>query len=120
MKPQFKKGQALNNGIQVLKVYPIGHEYATTTSVFYLIDSPDFGNDVVSEGQLKELIAKAFNVMSPDGIPITLEPFKTIELAFNGFKEWVNGFVKQGYYSSNAGQIDLRDLEDLCYIQPII
>ena len=57
---------------------------------------------------------KLFNILSPDGLTISMDNFKTKEEALNYFAEWKKRFELQGYYSSNDGRIDLEDLEDEC------
>jgi len=57
---------------------------------------------------------KLFNILSPDGLTISMDNFKTKEEALNYFAEWKKRFELQGYYSSNNGRIDLEDLEDEC------
>jgi len=57
---------------------------------------------------------KLFNILSPDGLTISMDNFKTKEEALNYFAEWKKRFELQGYYSSNDGRIDLEDLEDKC------
>jgi len=57
---------------------------------------------------------KLFNILSPDGLTISMDNFKTKEEALSYFAEWKKRFELQGYYSSNNGRIDLEDLEDEC------
>jgi hypothetical protein len=38
------------------------------------------------------------NVLSPDGFPISPEPFKSIRAAKKYVREWVEGYRQQGYY----------------------
>jgi len=66
----------------------------------------------------KHLMKKMYNILSPDGITIRLEHFGTKKEATSFYKEWKNRFTQQGYYSSNQGKIDLKDLDDVC--EPII
>lgn len=58
---------------------------------------------------------KEYNILSPDGFPIFRElTYKSVTSAKKAFKEWKKRFEAQGYYSSNEGRIDLRDLEESC------
>lgn len=57
------------------------------------------------------------NILSPDGFPISMEPFETKEEALTFFGDWKKGFKNQGYYSSNNGRIPLEDLENHCEFQ---
>lgn len=59
MKITIKAGQRFgtgNNEVIIKKVYPKGHRYASKVSKWYLIYSPDFGEDTVSEHSLIDLI----------------------------------------------------------------
>ena len=56
-KPKFKAGQIIKSGthrIEIKKVYPPGHKNASANSYFYLVDSNDFGEDVISESNVIE------------------------------------------------------------------
>lgn len=57
---------------------------------------------------------KTYNILSPDKISIRLIDFTTEESAMCYYTRWKTKFINQGYYSSNRGKIDLRDLDDLC------
>ena len=64
------------------------------------------------------MATKLFNILSPDGISISMENFSTKEEALKFFSEWKKRFEKQGYYSSNHGRIPLTELEDeCCFVQ---
>ena len=55
-----------------------------------------------------------YNILSPDGIEIRQENFKTFLEAWEFFDLWKTRFVNQGYYSSNRGRILLEDLRAFC------
>lgn len=59
---------------------------------------------------------KRYDIISPDGfsIRIGVDPFKTRAEGVKYFEKWQKRYEQQGYYSSNTGRIDLRDLEDYC------
>jgi hypothetical protein len=58
-----------------------------------------------------------WNILSPDGIPTSVEDFNSKKEMLSFFVEWKNRFKGQGYYSSNNwGRIDLEDLDDFCEI----
>jgi hypothetical protein len=40
-----------------------------------------------------------YNVLSPDGFPISPEPFNSLKAAKKYVREWVEGYRQQGYYS---------------------
>jgi hypothetical protein len=64
------------------------------------------------------MATKLFNILSPDGISISMENFSTKEEALIFFSEWKKRFEQQGYYSSNHGRIPLTELEDeCCFVQ---
>ena len=59
--------------------------------------------------------AKRYDVLSPDMIPIGINGgYETIKEAKKDFIQWKKRYKKQGYYSSNNGRINLKDLEDFC------
>jgi len=45
------------------------------------------------------LKAIKFNVLSPDGFPISPEPFDSLKAARKYVRQWVEGYRQQGYYS---------------------
>ncbi len=57
-----------------------------------------------------------YNVLSPDGIFISCEPFNTEEEAVKYAYQWCKRYERQGYYSTNRWEkIPLEDLpENLC------
>ena len=56
---------------------------------------------------------KMFDVLSPDGFPITCEPFKTKKAALKFIPQWCERYQQQGYYSTtNRDQIPLNELPD--------
>ncbi len=55
-----------------------------------------------------------YKILSPDGIEIENRTYSSIDEAVKAFETWVKPFYNQGYYSSNNGRIDLRDLLDYC------
>ena len=59
-----------------------------------------------------------YQVLSPDGITIDYftESYPTMAKAKKALEEWMNRYVKQGYYSSNYGRIPLHELPNACKI----
>ena len=58
-----------------------------------------------------------YDVLSPDGFPIERESnYKTIQEAEVALDNFCKRFESQGYYSSNAGRIDLDLLKESCEI----
>jgi antirestriction protein ArdC len=58
-KSKFAAGDIFENDeeqIEVKKVYPKGHKYASKESNFYLVDSPHSGEDVWSESTLTQIV----------------------------------------------------------------
>ena len=56
---------------------------------------------------------KFYNVISPDGFPITCEPFKTKKAALEYVPRWCERFQHQGYYSTARREhIPLPELPD--------
>jgi len=56
---------------------------------------------------------KLWNVISPDGFPITCEPFKTKKSALAYVPRWCERYQQQGYYSRTGGpRIPLNELTD--------
>lgn len=54
-----------------------------------------------------------YDVISPDGFPITCEPFKSQKAAVKYALKWCKRYQQQGYYStSNREKIPLEDLPD--------
>ncbi len=62
-----------------------------------------------------------YQVISPDGITIDRnKPYYTSKKkALEAFDVWRSRYDRQGYYSSNAGRIDLKDLEYFCTFKTI-
>lgn len=83
-------------------------------NLFIQIDSPMKATDAKIE-TVEELSGRyVFNYMSPDGIHIDGEWYKTPEQAKKAFDEWCKRFEAQGYYSSNEGRISLEELPNDC------
>lgn len=62
---------------------------------------------------------KVYDVLSPDGFSISANEFyDSLEAAEAAFNKWAENYKAQGYYSSNYGRIDLRDLQDECCLVP--
>ena len=61
-----------------------------------------------------------YDVLSPDGFPISCEPFNTqAEAAKYGF-EWCKRFAQQGYYSTSRWEkIPLEDLPENLDLVPV-
>jgi len=56
---------------------------------------------------------KLYDVLSPDGFPITCEPFKTKKAALEYVPRWCERYQQQGYYSTaRRDQIPLHELPD--------
>jgi hypothetical protein len=62
---------------------------------------------------------KKYIIISPDGFPIDFEEYKTKKEAIIALKNWCKKYEKQGYYSSNNGQIPLNELQQNCIIKII-
>lgn len=63
---------------------------------------------------------KKYNVLSPDGFPITANGYySTITEAGEALEKWVKNYSKQGYYSSNDGRIPLEQLALHCTLDAI-
>jgi hypothetical protein len=61
-----------------------------------------------------------FNVISPDGFPITCEPFASEQEALKAIPAWCQRFKKQGYYSTSGRQrIPLKELRDYLSVAPV-
>jgi hypothetical protein len=61
-----------------------------------------------------------YDVLSPDGFPIDREKtYSNKKECIEAFDLWAKRFETQGYYSSNNGRIDLRDLQHYCDIIPL-
>jgi hypothetical protein len=63
-----------------------------------------------------------FNIISPDGFPFNMEPFKCSEKDYETelkkqFALIKQRYERQGYYSSNTERIPLDELQDHCTIQ---
>lgn len=54
---------------------------------------------------------KYYNVISPDGFPITCEPFTSRKAALKYTPQWIKRYEQQGYYSTASREKIL--LEDL-------
>lgn len=73
IQPVFKKGTIIQVGteqVEILRIYPPGHQYASYNRYFYLIRSTDCGEDVWNEHILVEMAAeyeaKKLNKLSQD------------------------------------------------------
>jgi hypothetical protein len=61
-----------------------------------------------------------YNVISPDGFPITCEPFASERDALEAIPAWCQRFKKQGYYSTSGLQrIPLKELRDYLSVVPV-
>jgi hypothetical protein len=64
---------------------------------------------------------KLYDVLSPDGFPITCESFPSKKAALAAVPLWCSRFERQGYYStSNREQIPLDELPRCLEIVPAI
>ena len=60
-----------------------------------------------------------YNVISPDGFPITCKPFASEQKALDAIPVWCGRFKNQGYYStSNRQKISLKELPDYLRVVP--
>ena len=56
-------------------------------------------------------MAKKYDVISPDGFPITFEPFESRRAAQEFIPKWCQRYEVQGYYSTSQWKhIPLEDL----------
>jgi len=56
-----------------------------------------------------------YNILSPDGFTIRMEPFKTRTSAVRYFHKWKKAYVAQWYYSTrNRERIHPDDLDREC------
>lgn len=61
-----------------------------------------------------------FQVMSPDGLPITETLYPTLAAAKLALSGWCQRFVRQGYYSAADGRrIALADLPAACSVTEV-
>jgi hypothetical protein len=61
-----------------------------------------------------------YDVISPDGFPITCEPFKSEKEALEYVPRWCQRYQQQGYYStSRREKIPLADLPDYLSLVPV-
>jgi len=60
----------------------------------------------------KNMAKKSYNVISPDGFPITCEPFTSKKAALDYVPLWCQRFESQGYYSAIGYKIPLNELTD--------
>ena len=51
-----------------------------------------------------------YQILSPDGLPITDEPFESRQAALNYIPQWRERFDHQGYYRAIGGRIPLDEL----------
>lgn len=73
---------------------------------------------ILNEDPFKERTIN-FNIISPDGFTIHFEDYTAEKTDFldtikKVFEEWKGNFARQGYYSSNEGRIELKDLYWYC------
>lgn len=65
------------------------------------------------------MLIKKYHVLSPDGFPITHEPFASERAAMKYIPQWCEQYQRQGYYStSGRGRIALEELPDFLRIVP--
>jgi hypothetical protein len=60
-----------------------------------------------------------YRIISPDGLPCTLRPVRSLHQAEVALTAWCARYVMQGYYSAVDGRIDLADLPSRCRIEPV-
>ena len=62
---------------------------------------------------------KLYDVISPDGFPISCEPFKTKKAARAAIPVWCSSFERQGYYSTSYRErISLPELPQRLNVVP--
>lgn len=59
-----------------------------------------------------------YQIFSPDGLPITDEPFENRQAALNYIPQWRERFEHQGYYKAISGRIPLEELTGRLTIVP--
>ena len=59
-----------------------------------------------------------YHVVSPDGFPITPEPFKSEKEALDYIPLWCQRFKRQGYYAGVRFKIPVKELPDYLEIVP--
>jgi hypothetical protein len=65
-------------------------------------------------------MSQTFDVLSPDGFPITHEPFASEEAAREYIPRWIERYQQQGYYSTaRRERIALEDLPLCLKIIPV-
>jgi hypothetical protein len=60
-----------------------------------------------------------YDVVSPDGLPISPEPFDSFAEAEQALGLWCLRFAGQGFYSSVDGRIPLGQLSACCRIEAV-
>ena len=60
-----------------------------------------------------------YDVISPDGFPITHEPFKSKKEALEYVPRWCQRYQQQGYYSAVGRKIPLAELTDYLRLVPV-
>lgn len=70
---------------------------------------------------IKKFKKMKYDIISPDGFSIHYEDqYKTKKEALQAFKQWQEGYKRQGYYSSvNYGRIPLENLFNYCQLVKI-
>ena len=63
-------------------------------------------------------MVQEYHVISPDGFPITPEPFKNEKEALEYIPLWCQRFKLQGYYAAVGFRIPLKELPDYLHIVP--
>ena len=61
---------------------------------------------------------KTYHVISPDGFPLTLEPFQSKRQAREFIPLWLKRYEQQGYYSAVTRRIPLDELRSYLRIVP--
>ena len=74
-----------------------------------ILSEEEFNEKVNNMAKIK------YDVLSPDGFSIfpTLR-YSSKKEANEAFNEWKKKYEQQGYYSSNKGRIELKDLKEHC------
>jgi hypothetical protein len=61
-----------------------------------------------------------YNVVSPDGFPITPEPFASVKAAKKFIPIWVEGYRQQGYYKYKDFHIPFKILHKCVEIEAVL
>lgn len=63
----------------------------------------------------RRMAQQKYDVISPDGFPITCHPFESKQAALDAIPVWCKRYESQGYYSAVGRKISLEELP-LCLL----